>query len=483
MAITKIDTKRGIYRHMATGFVLHEIYNVQDALNANGVFFEDTINNKWIWFAGRDLRDLVLKCGATTLRDLATATIPVTFGFRGVTALPATQAEFMRAHFMGAAWNSRANRPAWNKCYGIVNGLDAGYGCSEDLGSVSNHGQSILGANGDGRSLQLFDTTRNGLHYGMGLIRFPTGCSWLEHIDQFFSAIPYREKPEVQEKVKNGKDLVIKALVARGVDPAKGADFWVPIVIRSNGTFQYVPAKTNNNLVTGYWTMKGQFMRALGSRMYFNSNRGCMFLPGGTSASTPECLSSYSRPQGQATSWPSPNSYNDVLNLPQVTHFDGIRIERMLGGLSGNLLSDGGEVNPSAIVNVSVAATLDAYLKQIIVTPTNQMVRPNDPTGVPVTDNVWRSQVETQYNMITNNDMSEVQLTQWDSHGFTLGYLLLLLGSAMDADKAKKKTVALWDVTRLPPMIGHTDEEPAAAVANAFPALPAYLEDRIFPLA
>lgn len=70
MAFTKVPGKVGVFRHVATQFVVHEVRNTQQVLDSNGVLVEYN-NGDFIWLAGRDLRDFFAFFAVTSLNDIA----------------------------------------------------------------------------------------------------------------------------------------------------------------------------------------------------------------------------------------------------------------------------------------------------------------------------------------------------------------------------------------------------------------------------
>lgn len=72
--IVKMDSTSalGVYRHVETGFVVHDVNSVADVINANGCLACDMTNGTWAWIAGEDLFVEVYRRGATSLRTLAT---------------------------------------------------------------------------------------------------------------------------------------------------------------------------------------------------------------------------------------------------------------------------------------------------------------------------------------------------------------------------------------------------------------------------
>lgn len=77
----------GSYTHLATGFVVHDVWSIKDLLDANGAFAYSVVTGEWRWVAGTDLTAFIKAFGSATLGSLAAAMLaPQVMTIHGWTA-------------------------------------------------------------------------------------------------------------------------------------------------------------------------------------------------------------------------------------------------------------------------------------------------------------------------------------------------------------------------------------------------------------
>lgn len=250
--IVVLDAVKGVYRHVATGFTIHDIYSVSDAIECNGVLAYDS-EGKWAWVAGRDLRVEITKLGAGGSLSSLASSILRTYQFAGsmihgsVYATDGNGSRTIDIPSMKFVPRSAVGL----RLFGLINNATAGRGCCAAIrgkyeqnaddqrvflqgwsgmpmhasdGNTGNNFQSIeFGGVGFG------DTTV----IGRVLITIPMS-SWEDFLASWADNIPNKDKSEVQEKISGALAAITVAKLKEqfGVVPAVLA----PIVLFADGT-------------------------------------------------------------------------------------------------------------------------------------------------------------------------------------------------------------------------------------------------------
>lgn len=74
MAVTQIEGKPGVYRHSGTQFIVHEVFNIEQLVAANGVLVE-WADGAWAWKAGRDMKDMLYAGVCNSLDSVCNAMV------------------------------------------------------------------------------------------------------------------------------------------------------------------------------------------------------------------------------------------------------------------------------------------------------------------------------------------------------------------------------------------------------------------------
>lgn len=477
MAVTPIPGKPGLYRHTQTGFIVHEVWNLDQLLKCNGALFEKSSNAVfWAWYAGRDLNDLIISSGASDINGLLDHAMGVSFmgrTLRDESAVGLNQvipAAFICKDSQGYAWN----RP--DRVFGLVTGLDAGFGTALELSVYST--TSILGkSTGNSYGTDFYFRRKmtspvDGDIVGGGLVAVASKYTWRDLMNQFYAAQEHANKAEVAEKITKAKirvEAYLKDVMKLKLDQLAKFTFYVTIA--KNGKVKYVPPystiryqyASNSEGATKY-----ELQRRYGVRAYCNDNRG-ITVPVGLAPSASQGIGSplYSTQDvtTQGTSDAAEIAWYDALQ--EITHFDNVRIERVMGGVVGARLSDTGEKDLVQGFNLETQAVIRQYLDTIVLAPTGLSPRPVDNGGTPVTDGVWAQQLEAGWGAVTDNSWIAQKFSTYDTHGFGFGLFLAICTMALEPGKAKRRTICLYEQSRRPPM-GDLSVATAAGSVNNF---------------
>lgn len=266
--IVVLDAVKGVYRHVATGFTVHEIYSISDAVQCNGVLAYDS-EGKWAWVAGRDLRVEITKLGAGgSLSSLASCILrSYKFG-----------ASMVHGHVYAADGNARrmidlpsmmfVPRSAVGlRIFGVINNAAAGRGCAQSLMSAYEansdpvrvflqgwSGMPMYAADSnDGSNIQSIEAGTVPVAYatviGRVLITIPMS-TWEDFLAAWAANIPNKDQSEVQEKISGALAAVTaeKLKTQFGVVPTVLA----PFVLYSDGT-----AMLEANVKPSVYTVSG----------------------------------------------------------------------------------------------------------------------------------------------------------------------------------------------------------------------------------
>lgn len=139
----------GSYTHLATGFVVHDVWSIKDLLDANGAFAYSVVTGEWRWVAGTDLTAFIKAFGSATLGSLAAAMLaPQVMTIHGWTAgaVRGVGGSSQGMICPGAISWPGLTEPAQGdiRLFGLVNNLQAGHGCSARQMRVSDFGRNQL---------------------------------------------------------------------------------------------------------------------------------------------------------------------------------------------------------------------------------------------------------------------------------------------------------------------------------------------------
>lgn len=446
---TVTKERAGLYRHEPTKLWVTDVPNLQTAISMNGVLLASSVDDAWTWFAGRDLTDFVATFNITTLAELCDAAAVYTVGLTRLTK--------GKRKIGTTTWSMYKSRTLvdvvkFDRAFGLINGLNAGFGCSRtgDGGPVEGFA-AVWGEEADGRCSQ--PTVLAPDFIGAGNAVFHTGYSWEQHIDQFFSGLPNSDLSDVKARVAKAKSYVLQYLKDREIPASSRGHFHVPLVFKKTGEVFVVPPVTNKVAPDWFGHPGFSFSVLLGSRAAFAGTACGLTIPfrlyrddSHTDQELVGCVDG-------VMAFPAVSRPHNVINevtlalLRPVTHFDDVKIERVLGALSGPRLSPTGEVSLFQGVRavVSTKDLLNEYLSSIKVNGVALPQRPMASDGVtPMSDGQWAAQAQASYDLPASADLSDVLLTNYDTHGFGLGQLICVCTLAMKPQDANMG--AMWTV-------------------------------------
>lgn len=144
------------YRHVPTGFMVHDVWSVADLLDANGALVHNVESGKWAWIAGNDLHFFVKTRGGLTLAALATEMMKqVNIRSGGLYLGGVDSAGGGSVVHVTPTFGQGGSQDTWNPAIGgrnvifaLVNNLQAGAGCSSDLINLwtTNVGINVTGS-------------------------------------------------------------------------------------------------------------------------------------------------------------------------------------------------------------------------------------------------------------------------------------------------------------------------------------------------
>lgn len=483
MSVTQI--KSGVYRHSATGFVVHEVYHLADVLEANGVLVES--GTSWMWLAGRDLRDLVAYYQPGNLASLAAIIARPKFANKRI-GLPGAIIDIRPTFFMSNSWSSVTSQPT--RLFALVNNLDAGCGCSSVLSNGQQYAWSMGatayfgGEPGTGFYGNYGEPRPDAV--GTGLVPVPTGYTWASLFDTFAQAMPESGKSEVQQKLAAGRVLYYKWLAARGQKPTDKIYHRIPLALRKAASPLYIPPVIDQlgqnisgglsqmNMIRGKdvpGTAPGTLRapRFLGARAWNDLGLGMMMPPLLTAASTLGVLNGVQNPSvWNSTTLPV---LDEFTGLQAVASIDNVPLSKVLGGASALALSDTGVYTPSSGAgNLSSAQSLRSYLDLSSPGPTTLPTRAVDPaTGALETDQVMGARLEAAYAGAKRTPNASAVTTQYETHGLTLFGGIMVAAASVNAEKQWLLDHHRWDMygaPKLPMTINPTIGTLASIVAD-----------------
>lgn len=466
MLITAI--KPGVYRHGPTGFVVHEAYSVEDLIKAGGALFINSTNDRWWWLAGRDLRDLVVSTGATKLSDLVGQVHDISFNYHVMVRAAGSRFDYMGSFAeLKAARESTSPHP--NRVFAIHTNVSGGYG--QSAGAIRNTAAVsfpcyVFGTS-DSRSPSL--TRSNSCvagSVGTATIRSSTGVTYRGQVDAFFAAMPHQDKTEVRNLIAKAKASALKVLagLVRNIDDHMVFD--VPVLLSQDGAWRLIPPIADKiGPWNNYWGSNNSFAVDIGRRCALANGRQLIMTP-----------PAYVNTQAYGGMWwstvgegasPAESVFNSAVEgLIRLTHLDGIRLERVLGGLSASALTQSGErdvVDPRNVVSTELCAK---WRSLISFGDTTLPSRPLAASGLPQTDAQWTESIESGYAAAANSWVA-TKLTNYDSHCVGYGKLGVICAMAMSEEKASVST-AVGLVTKLPSKDG-VSLEPGGVLSVTVP--------------
>lgn len=472
--------RNGVFRHVQTGFVVHEVYNVTQLLQANGVLCEYS-HGGWIWMAGRDLRDFLETRACNGLLDVAVKMGNDSLGVGTVSIIDEhlkSVAKHMyvgddsfyvtgsEAGYAGAYYSSPIHEP---RIFALVNNCQAGRGQGggkwDRLRSLASLDDSCItifhkarpsspdryaqGPYGMYQSTYLRTMDAQKL-LGTAVIAVPLGMSWDQLMVSIINSLPNSSKSEVQSKALSCMRPMLPKLKA--VVPLPYVFVPVEIVATPTGTEFWVVDPKAPTRVDGVSNIinldpMDQVVHCARGGVVFNE-RGHIqtnawwltpadeYLGGIIDSFTHRAADQLE----QTMQWDTATSVTRTwygTHSTRVDSIDGVRMERVLGGLSGTCITGVGERSmPSSPVNVTSAALVDKWRSAMRFKPSSEVLdRAAGAAGLPETD-VEYTQRLTAY-AASNPPESAVasRLTQWDNHGFSAGVGMMTLIAALDEGK------------------------------------------------
>lgn len=257
-SVTVLSAEMGVYTHTPTGFTLHDIYSVADAISLNGVMAIDAGNDAWAWVAGEDLSVEVFQRNKKTLSALAHAVIEQRYQLEHERFAVRIQAEKdgQPAQSARSVPGIRVTTVAASpdlRIFGIVTNVQAGRGCSpahiNAVAANAGIGQCGLttvstafppsAPNLTTPFLESFSSVGGGTLtfvppasvIGRVIVTIPTG-TWATFLEQWKSNVPHVDQSEVATKA----DEAIASFSASVLPNLYDIPFVrVPLILTSTG--------------------------------------------------------------------------------------------------------------------------------------------------------------------------------------------------------------------------------------------------------
>lgn len=518
MAFEKIAGKVGIYRHLGTGFVVHEVYNTQQLLDANGVFCEYS-NGYWAWMAGRDMRDMFQVEGIASLNDVVSV-LGRDNQRLGTMCVTNSKANNAAAHAMfvtaSAIITTSAGFPGTftdtpyssAKIFALINNCHAGFGSGGgSYRTLKNDSwtpydfaaaiyQGVLPAtdiqalyrNGPIGYCSTYErSSDNAQLLGTAVIAVPLGMTWDAFADDLVAHLPDGDRDEV--KAKCAQTMIPMLPKLKAITPIPYT--YVPVEILTGGRLRLVAPKaasvvkrTISSIVTK------QTVHTMRGGVSFN-HRGVArtasewIVPGMTYAGAVDLCTSFTHRQvdyhdmdenyGGFNTGISYPVYNEALLFSeQIDAIDGVRLERILGGLANHRLGNTGEADMiAASVNFTSAALVAKWVGAMrFGTSSNTLVRGADAQGVPETDAAYENRIHVAAAVQGVEDPLATRLTQWDNHGFTAGHGMMALLASLDGETTDASWMTcLWPARQriIPPFTPKQGGSYPAIAAGVMP--------------
>lgn len=493
MSVTKIPNKTGVYRHAATKFVVHEAYSVQDLIDANGVLAEYD-NGYWIWLAGRDMRDFLQSRAISSLSDVLTklygdnqslGTLNVinrdgsntaVYPMLVRTATIIKTAAGFPANFTDTSYST-------GKIFALVNNCHAGRGSGGTAkrngaqGSPYDYTAGLF--QGSSSSVADANTRSNLAHVGppayknsykladdaaqlLGtvVVAVPLGVTWAGFQAALISSLPNADKSEVVSKCHEKMDAMIPIITKVNPVPM----MYVPIEIHADGTYRVVRPQAGCRVSNCVYLNPDKIRTvqiARGGVMF--DERGVAqtcdrwFVPQQVYAGNAyNNATSFTHRQADLINMSTFTGFGVDITYPtqnektnfsdQITAIDGVRLERVFGGISGVNLSDTGEKDVATIVNKTSVELIALWRGAMrFESLGNAFNRVSDGQGVPETDAVYTQRLSTLAGTKGVEDPLASRLTQWDHHGFSAAHGMLAFLAALDGDTTDSKWITpLW---------------------------------------
>lgn len=480
MAFTKITGKTGVYRHTATQFVVHEVYNLEQLVASNGVFVE-WADGAWKWAAGRDFRDL-LSCFSCTTLESVCAALDNEFSDLGTKVFTDPLGQYPIYYPLIVDSGRIKGAPVAKtgpKIFALVNNLHAGSGRSlqgEEGQSkwgfkyvseyVHTHGAAAQGSGSTTRANNTIDSVKTAAGptlrtapcrlaadatslYGTGVVAIPLGMTWDAFVDLLISKLEHGDRSEVKTKCHEMMDPMVVKLKAAVPLPY----MYVPVEITSTGVYVVLPHAARNMVLDAGAknTLDHKRILAMPLRggVYFD-DYGLMHTSDVwlTPAKRFDSGLDWVHGPGDALSATGTGNLTTVataaslegVGTVRVKSIDGVKVERILGGIAGGMLSDTGEqtqtigasytaVQLSQLWNDTFVFSVDAAgMARGVVAG----------TGLPESDAVWQQRLESYSG--PPEHANATQLTTWDTHGLSAGVGMMILLASLDGGK----TDAAW---------------------------------------
>lgn len=435
MAVTKL--KPGIYRHVATGFIVHDVFSVDQVIAANGVLFETSTS--WVWLAGRDLRDLLARYQPQTLVDLLVCAQRAAYQTSMLVRTPHAYNK-PRLCLRGAIGDVLTA-----KVFALVTNLDCGYGSNAVDALASRTLQSGAYAfTGNSTGNGYYGTSSKTLlagAVGVGCIRVPLGYNWSKFADNYFAAQPNNEESEVKARYVGAKARFEKWLQKQGLSLNAPVAFGIPIILMSDGRHRYIPpmrAESSSREATPQVNATDfevgsvpinyiYHQRLLGSRAYVEDGSvGQMVLPLAPAALHGFLTSAGGNHSGTVTCG------DEFSVCPRIGALDGVPLTNILGGAAGFSVDDLGKYTDRGDSNLSTKYVFDYYRDilsfPITTTVTDRVI--DSGTGTYETDAVMQQRLTTLWDSTEYVSAAGIHLTQYDSLMLTPGQALVALGLA-----------------------------------------------------
>lgn len=487
MPVTQIAGKPGVYRHIATQFIVHEVFNLEQILKSNGVLVEwDT--GAWAWKAGRDLKDMLYHNVCNSLQSVCDAMVEQRNGLGSYVVSNPTAQDYIAFPMLldvQALNGSPITRNA-AKIFAIITNVHAGRGhnlLGEEAaskwvgrypfdyvmssgwvaGGDTKHGYTIANARtGAGYNLRGVPTQHAsdaGSLLGTAVVAMPLGMTWEAFAVSLISNLEHGDRAEVKSKCHEKMDPFIPLLKAAAPLPM----VYIPVEITTTGVYIVDPSparravlSTHEANTTNLKTVKVMPMRGgvAFDKNGYSQTSDLWLCPAKKGSGALDWAFQIGDPTG-ATITGSLDATAAIplqgVNSSLVRTIDGIRLERVLGGLGGQFLSDTGEQAVSgSIPNVTSASLVAKWRDAIYTAGINTSVLGQQTvagTGLPESNEVWQARVESYSG--PGEFAAATQLTNWDMHGISGAVGMLLLLASLDGDKTDASWVtAIWPARR-----------------------------------
>lgn len=486
--------KDGIFRHSATNLVVHEARNVGDLIDANGVLVEWD-EGVWIWKAGRDMHDLLAVKGCVSLSNVAQAmdeqewyggtwTFGSPDGMTSVTYPSLTSGTFIKSSDGYAGTVEKKTRTN-ARIFAVINNLAAGQGssCNKNYvqyvgptgdtwdnvaGSTRCYVNTVVFPNAGGSASDYEKHIRSNAVIsaknemwtiapdahkllGTAIIRVNLGKTWETLVNELIATLDHGDKAEVKAKCHEKMDPIVAKL--KKVTPVPC--IYVPVEIHNDGWYMVNPQCMNRAYVANL----GQYCS--GIKQFYSPMRGGIYMGNDGIYKTNKVwvLPNAERPNhawshGSVSEIAALGNGTDVvqvaaypvkdIGVTKIASIDGVRMERILGGLAGINLSNTGEKDALTGTAFTSAQLTELWFDAIKFSETSSLLaRGTMPNGV-VEDNAQYGARLEGLNLDSEAALA-TRITQWDLHGFSAIHGIMSMLAALDGDKTNGKWLfTLW---------------------------------------